>query len=53
MLKDTYNEIVGHRAEKELIKKIKAVASSFEGVRGAYDLFIYNFGPNKTMHPCT
>jgi cation diffusion facilitator family transporter len=53
MLKDTYNEIVGHRAEKELIKKIKAVASSFEGVRGAYDLFIYNFGPNKnyaSMH---
>lgn len=53
MLKDTYNEIVGHRAEKELIKKIKAVASSFEGVKGAYDLFIYNFGPNKnyaSMH---
>ena len=53
MLKDTYNEIVGHRAEKELIKKIKSVASSFEGVRGAYDLFIYNFGPNKnyaSMH---
>lgn len=53
MLKDTFDEILGHRAEKELIKKIKAVASSFEGVRGAYDLFIYNFGPNKdyaSMH---
>ena len=35
------------------LKKIKSVASSFEGVRGAYDLFIYNFGPNKnyaSMH---
>lgn len=47
MLKDTFDEILGHRADKELIKKIKSIASSFEGVRGAYDLFIYNFGPNK------
>lgn len=47
MLKDTFDEILGHRADKELIQKIKKIASSFEGVRGAYDLFIYNFGPNK------
>lgn len=47
MLKDTFDEILGHRADKELIKRIKSIASSFEGVRGAYDLFIYNFGPNK------
>lgn len=47
MLKDTYDEIVGQRADKELTQKIKKIASSFEGVRGAYDLFIYNFGPSK------
>ena len=47
MLKDTFDEILGHRAEKELTLKIKEIVSSFEGVRGAYDLFIYNFGPNK------
>lgn len=53
MLKDTYGEIVGQRADRELTVKVKEIASSFEEVRGAYDLFIYNFGPSKnyaSMH---
>lgn len=47
MLKDTLDDILGHRADKELTLKIKKIVSSFEQVRGAYDLFIYNYGPNK------
>ncbi len=47
MLKDTLDEILGRRADKELTLKIKKIVSSFEQVRGAYDLFIYNYGPNK------
>lgn len=47
MLKDTLDEILGHRADKELTHEIKKIVSSFEQVRGAYDLFIYNYGPNK------
>lgn len=46
MLKDTLNEILGHRADKELTHEIKKIVSSFEQVRGAYDLFIYNYGPS-------
>ncbi len=46
MLKDTLNEILGHRADKELTHEIKKIVSSFEQVQGAYDLFIYNYGPS-------
>lgn len=47
MLRETLDEILGHRADKEMTLKIKQIVSSFENVRGAYDLFIYNFGPSK------
>ena len=47
MLKDTLDEILGRRADKELTLKIKKIVSSFEQVQGAYDLFVYNYGPNK------
>lgn len=47
MLRETLDEILGHRADKEMTLKIKQIVSSFEDVRGAYDLFIYNFGPSK------
>ena len=53
MLKETLNEMLGQRADSTLTKEIKKIATSFEEVRGAYDLFIYNFGPNKnyaSMH---
>ena len=53
MLKETLNEMLGQRADSALTKEIKKIATSFEEVRGAYDLFIYNFGPNKnyaSMH---
>lgn len=53
MLKSTLNEILGQRADSELTLKVKKVAESFNEVRGAYDLFIYNYGPNKnyaSMH---
>ena len=47
MLKDTLNQMLGQRADSALIQEIKKIATSFDEVRGAYDLFIYNFGPNK------
>lgn len=47
MLKETFDDILGHRSDKELTLKIKKIAASFDEVRGAYDLFIYNFGPDK------
>lgn len=47
MLQETLNEILGGRADRELVSKVKDIISSFENVRGAYDLFIYNYGPDK------
>ncbi len=47
MLKDTLNEILGQRADRDLTLEIKKIVSSFDKVQGAYDLFIYNYGPDK------
>ncbi|MBP5623940.1 MAG: cation transporter [Lachnospiraceae bacterium] len=47
MMRDTMNEILGARADKALTDKIKALLREIPGVRGAYDLVIYNYGPDK------
>lgn len=47
MLKETKDEIVGKRADSELAGKIKGIIAAEPEVRGVYDLFIYNYGPNK------
>ena len=47
MMKETYDDILGHRAEAEVTKQIKEILVSEPEVRGAYDLFINNYGPNK------
>ena len=47
MMIDTLNEILGVRADKDLTNKIKKILSSDEHVRGAYDLVMYNYGPDR------
>ena len=47
MLIDTLNEILGQRADKELTQKVKYIVASHKNVTGAFDLFMYNYGPNK------
>lgn len=47
MMRDTVDEILGQRAEKDMVAKIKSLINEEEEVRGAYDLFINNYGPNK------
>lgn len=47
MLVETLNEILGQRADKELTQQIKKIIAGRDNVRGAYDLFVYNYGPNK------
>ena len=44
---ETVNDILGRRSDPELTKKIKSLIASHEGVRGAYDLIINNYGPEK------
>lgn len=47
MLVETLNEILGQRADRELTQKIKKIVAGHNNVSGAYDLFVYNYGPNK------
>ena len=47
LLRDTLDDILGKRADSDLSKKIKALACSEPEVRGAFDLFVNNYGPDK------
>ncbi len=47
MMNDTLNDILGQRGDPELSAKIKKLIREEEEVRGAYDLILYNYGPNK------
>lgn len=47
MLTDTMNDILGQRAEPELVKQVKGIIQAEPQVHGVYDLLINNYGPNK------
>lgn len=47
MLTDTLDDILGKRADQEMTGKIKRILNEIPGVRGAYDLILYNFGPDR------
>lgn len=49
MMLDTINDILGKRADAETTKKIKQLLVEEPEVRGAYDLIIHNYGPNKNL----
>ena len=47
MMIETLDEILGMRADPEVSARIKQLLSEEEGVRGAYDLVLYNYGPDR------
>ena len=47
MMMETLNEILGTRADKEVTDQIKKLLTEEEEVRGAYDLIMYNYGPDR------
>ncbi len=47
MMIETLNEILGMRADKETTDRVKALLREEAPVRGAYDLILYNYGPDK------
>ena len=49
MMMDTLNDILGKRADAETTKQIKQLLVQEPEVRGAYDLIIHNYGPNKNL----
>lgn len=49
MFSETTSKILGERIESELTKSIKASICESEGVFGAYDLILTNYGPDRLM----
>ncbi len=49
MLRETLSKILGERPETELSTGIKAIVRSVDGVRGAYDLVLNNYGPENYL----
>lgn len=49
MLIETLDDIVGHRADRELVDAIKRTVCEEECVHGAYDLIIHSYGPEKLV----
>ena len=49
MLTETLGDIIGRRPDAELTKKIKDAICGFDGVYGAYDLILHNYGPERYM----
>lgn len=47
MMLETLNDILGKRSDKDDVKEIKRLICEEPEVRGAYDLIMYNYGPNK------
>ncbi|MBQ7249430.1 MAG: cation diffusion facilitator family transporter, partial [Deltaproteobacteria bacterium] len=47
MMVDTLNEVLGKRADKDVTDQIKNILNEEPVVRGAYDLVMYNYGPDR------
>ena len=47
MMSETLNDILGKRGDKEEVLAIKRLICEEPEVRGAFDLIMYNYGPNK------
>lgn len=53
MLKETVSQLLGERNDPDLTGSIKETVKGFEGVQGAYDLVLNNYGPdtwNGSIH---
>ncbi len=47
MFKGTLNDILGQRADAEVIRQIKQIIAQEPQVHGVYDILVNNYGPNK------
>lgn len=49
ILLESLNSIIGERVDSELSVKLKEYVNSFDEVRGAYDLSLHQYGPEKII----
>ena len=49
MMRETLDQILGVRADSEVTVRIKQILTEEPDVRGAYDLFLHNYGPDRNL----
>ena len=49
MMRETLDQILGTRADREVTDRIKAILTEAPQVHGAYDLILHNYGPDKDL----
>lgn len=49
MFMDSINNVIGKRPDSEITKEIKSIVRGIDGVLGAYDLVLHDYGPDKAM----
>ncbi len=47
MLMETLNDIIGRREDTSTIRELKKIICEEKQVRGAYDVALFNYGPNR------
>ena len=47
MMIETLNDIIGKREDTETVRELKDIICKEENVLGAYDVTLFNYGPNK------
>ena len=47
MMRDTLSEILGQRADPETTTAVREILNSEPAIRGAYDLILHNYGPDR------
>lgn len=47
MLKEALDKVLGERVDADLTRGIKETVCTVDGVRGAYDLILSDYGPNR------
>ena len=47
MLKETLDDILGHRADPEIVNAIRKIIAAEPQVHGVYDILINHYGPDK------
>lgn len=49
MMAETANDIIGSRWDVDAVNNIKNIIRQYPGVRGAYDLTLHSYGPNRSL----
>ena len=49
MIAGAVDEMLGHRVEGEIIRNIKGIVTQIDGVHGAYDIILHNYGPEHYL----